>query len=96
MNFDFPFVILLYIPLFVGDFNMGNIICVKLLPRAIARGKICADNVTHIKISINYFYSNRAYTVNFLSTFLSSVPILKSPTNLPLPILKSPTNLPLP
>ena len=35
---------------FVGDFNMGNI-----------RGKICADNVTHIKISdkltpsINYF-----------------------------------------
>ena len=95
MNFDFPFVIVL-LPLFVGDFNMGNIICVKLLPRAIARGKICADNVTHIKISINYFYSNRAYTVNFLSTFLSSVTILKSPTNLPLPILKSPTNLPLP
>ena len=31
---------------------------------------ICADNVTHIKISnkltpsINYFYSNRTYTVN--------------------------------
>ena len=31
----------------------------------------CADNVTHIKISnkltpsINYFYSNRTYTVNF-------------------------------
>jgi hypothetical protein len=24
----------------VGDFNMGNIICIK----------ICADNVTHIKI----------------------------------------------
>jgi len=50
---------------------MGNIICVKFLPRAIATGKICADNVTHIKISnkftpsINYFYSNRTYTVNF-------------------------------
>jgi len=34
-------------------------------------GKICADNVTHIKISnkltpsIDYFYSNRTYTVNF-------------------------------
>jgi hypothetical protein len=56
---------------FVGDFNMGNIICVKILPRATGRGKNCADNVTHIKISnkltpsINYFYSNRTYTVNF-------------------------------
>ena len=69
---------------FVGDFNMGNIICVNftpsdmgniicvhILPRAKARGKNCADNVTHIKISskvtpsINYFYSNRTYTVNF-------------------------------
>jgi len=48
---------------------MGNIICVKILSRAKARGKICADNVTHIKISnkltpsINYFYSNRTYPV---------------------------------
>ena len=47
---------------FVGDFNMVKIICV--------RGKICEDNVTHIKISnnltpsINYFYSNGTYTVN--------------------------------
>jgi hypothetical protein len=38
---------------------MGNIIFVKILPRA--RDKICTDNVTHIKIynkltpSINYF-----------------------------------------
>jgi hypothetical protein len=47
---------------------------IKNLPymtRAKARGTICADNVTHIKIfnkltpSINYFYSNRTYTVNF-------------------------------
>jgi hypothetical protein len=55
---------------------MGNIICAtftphEILPRAIARSKICADNVTHIKISnkltpsINYFYFNRTYTVNF-------------------------------
>ena len=50
---------------------MGNIICINILPRAKARGKICADNVTYIKISnkltpsINYFYSNRTYTVNF-------------------------------
>ena len=56
---------------FVGDFNMDNIICVKILPRASASGEICADNVTHIKISnkltpsANYFYSNRTYTVNF-------------------------------
>ena len=40
---------------------MGNIICVKILPQTKVRGKICADNVTHIKISnklipsINYF-----------------------------------------
>ena len=51
---------------FVGDFDMGNIICASFTPR-----KTCADNVTHIKISnklnpsINYFYSNRTYTVNF-------------------------------
>ena len=50
---------------------MGNIICIQISPRAEARDKICVDNVTHIKIfnkltpSINYFYSNRAYTVNF-------------------------------
>jgi hypothetical protein len=55
---------------------MSNIICVKILPRAKARCKICADNVTHIKISnkltpfINYFYSNRTYTVNFWYLFV--------------------------
>jgi len=30
---------------------MGNIICINILPRAKANGIICADNVTHIKIS---------------------------------------------
>ena len=54
---------------FVGDFNMGNIIWVNFTPSDM--GKICADNVTHIKISnkltpsIYYFYSNKTYTVMF-------------------------------
>jgi hypothetical protein len=34
---------------FVGDFNMGNIICVKI----VARGKIYADNVTILKSPTN-------------------------------------------
>ena len=48
---------------FVGDFNMGNIICVKI----VALGKIYADNVTHIKISnkltpsINYFLNSHMF-----------------------------------
>ena len=52
-------------------FTHGLGLYIRILPRAKASGKICADNVTNIKISnkltpsINYFYSNRTYTVNF-------------------------------
>ena len=38
---------------FVGDFNMDDIICAKILPQTIARAKICTYNDTHIKILTN-------------------------------------------
>jgi hypothetical protein len=44
---------------FVGDFNMGNIICVKILSR------LYADNVTHIKIS-NKLTPSIDYFLNFI------------------------------
>ena len=35
---------------FVGDFGMGGIVCVKFVSRALARGKVCTDDVAYVGI----------------------------------------------
>ena len=35
---------------FVGDFGMGVIVCVKFVSRALARGKVCTDDVAYVGI----------------------------------------------